>query len=244
MQRTRREPTRLLICLLAVHALAIALACGGPNASEREEDESRSIFGSSDPLDGLFGGPKLGPAPDHHSDTQTADKPADKPTSDTTPVQDKPAIQRASFFDLPAGWQIERHSPESQMYKLVHPNLPGASLVLSTQAIEGEGDVQEQLRAIHNNLVNKLPSSFKRIELREWLDEDDAHILTKLKGKRAEDQPELTITGHSIARAGRAYLILGAASPDQGAALQSALDSIIPTIHSPSAASAPTASKL
>lgn len=239
MQRPRTT-SQLLLLLITAHALAIALACGGPSVSGRDDDgPSNSFFDSSDPLNDLFGSPKVDGRPP--AETKT-DKPAEVKTADPTPVaQDKPP-QRASFFDIPAGWQVERHSPEAQMYKLVHPDLPRASLVLSTQAIEGEGDLQEQLRGLHNNLVGKLPSSFKRVELREWIDDDDAHILTRMKGERSDDKSEVQVIGHSLARARRAYLILGASAPEQREAMEQALDKILPTIHSPAAQ--PTASKL
>jgi hypothetical protein len=239
MQRPRTT-SQLLLLLITAHALAIALACGGPNVSGRDDsDPFNNFFDSSDPLNDLFGSPKVDGRP---REEVQADKPAEVRTAaPMAVVQDKPP-QRASFFDIPAGWQVERHSPEAQMYKLIHPDLPRASLVLSTQAIEGEGDLQEQLRSLHNNLVGKLPSSFKRVELREWIDNDDAHILTRMKGERSDDKSEVQVIGHSLARARRAYLILGASAPEHRAAIEQAVDKILPTIHSP--AERPTASKL
>jgi hypothetical protein len=220
-----------MLLLLAALGLAIGLACGGPSVEGREEP---GFFSSSDPLDDLFGGPSLERPP-------AADPDQDKPV-DAQPVKDQPPkeqpVQRASFFEIPAGWTVERHSPETQMYKLVHPDLAGASIVLSTQAIEGDGDLQVKLQTIHNELVSKLPSTFKRVELREWLEGDDAHILTRLRGNRS-DGSEVAVTGHSLARARRAYLILGASSPTHSDALQQAIDKILPTVQRP--ASQPTA---
>lgn len=217
------------LLLLAAIGLAIGLACGGPSVEGREEP---SFFSSSDPLDDLFGGPSL----DQPADPEQ-DEPVKAQTIKDQPPKAQPA-QRASFFEIPAGWTVERHSPETQMYKLIHPDLAGASIVLSTQAIEGDGDLQVKLQSIHNELVSKLPSTFKRVELREWLDGDDAHILTRLRGNRS-DGSEVAVTGHSLARARRAYLILGASSPTHSDALQQAIDKILPTVQRP--ASQPTA---
>jgi hypothetical protein len=219
------------LLLLAAIGLAIGLACGGPSVEGREEP---SFFSSGDPLDDLFGGPSLDQPP---AADPEQDKPVEAQTIKDQPPKDQPA-QRASFFEIPAGWTVERHSPETQMYKLIHPDIAGASIVLSTQAIDGDGDLQVKLQSIHNELVSKLPSTFKRVELREWLDGDDAHILTRLRGNRS-DGSEVAVTGHSLARARRAYLILGASSPTHSDALQQAIDKILPTVQRP--ASQPTA---
>jgi hypothetical protein len=234
--RTHRLSSLIPVFQAALLCACIAFACASPSTSEREE---RRIF-DDDPFGGLFGGPALGE--DDVWDEDSAQDPSAKPKPSTKTSEPPKDRRWASFFELPDGWIIDRHAPETQMYKLGHPDLPDASLVLSTQQIEPSdgADSQEALRNLHNKLVTKLPQAFRRVELREWLDDADAHILTRHRGQRAEGQPEIIITGHSLARHKRAYLILGAGQVAQQADLQRAIDAIILSLHPP--ASPPSAS--
>lgn len=200
--------------LLILFVVAASLACNGNGISDEK-------------LAGINRGEPFEPITNLFNDT--ANKPQNKQANTNAEVKpgDGPA-----FFDIPSNWKLTRADENAHVYQLKHNQNETASVMISYEEIDAPVDEQKaRLRQSHENVVGKLPSSFKQQEYREWMVDERPHIHTTLAGRAAEDKPEMIISGYSIAIGADTYTVFAAYNKSDASKLSNDIDAVVKSLR-------------
>lgn len=216
MERTvhKQQPTAAWAMLLLALVAIASLACTG-NEIRNEK------------LAGINRGEPFEPISNLFNDTAGQPQGQKNAAGKTANGEDKP-----DFFDIPRNWKLTRADDASHVYQLKHSQKEGASVMISYEEIDAPADEQKaRLRQSHENVVGKLPTSFKQQEYREWMVDERPHIHTTLAGRAAEDKPEMIISGYSIAIGTDTYTVFAAYNKSDASKLSGDIEAVVNSLR-------------
>ena len=239
MTRTRR--TQAVGLVYSLLALSVILGCADFKAKLKPTGDrlNASIRSAVDPLEEVFSGDSKKTkkkTPAGGKADPKADPKASSPEPTSTQAQTasaQPPKPADLFFDPPSGWSVVKFVPESMRYQLKHDLEEHASLVITHHQLDAkatEAKRQEQLRQMHEQLIGRLPEQYKKQEYREWVHDDHPHILSRLKGKKGDDGPEMIVEGYSVAIADEGFIVFAAypSARKLGSDIQGVVESLRP----------------
>lgn len=210
----------------SVFSLSVILGCADFKAKLKPTGDkiNASIRSAVDPLEDVFTG-------DSKKKTTPASTSTKTQTQSAQPT-DAPPAEDESFFDTPKDWTIVKFVAESQRYQLKHDGEENASMVISYHKFDAQDEDarQEQLRQLHTQLISRLPENYKKLEYREWVDEDHPHLLTRLKGKKGEDGPEMLVEGYAVGIGAEGFIVF-AAFPKAQAKLSEEISQVVKSLR-------------
>jgi len=219
----KRQHTTLVVCIAyTLFSLSIILGCADLKTKLKPTGDkiNASIRSAVDPLDDVFSG-----------DSKKKKTAQTKNTAATAPTA-TPAVEEM-FFDAPKDWTIVKFVAESMRYQLKHDSESNASLVISHHDLDAQADEakrQEQLRQLHNQLIGRLPENYKKLEYREWVEDDHPHLLTRLKGQRGDDGPEMIVEGYSVSIGAEGFIVF-AAFPSEKKTLSDEVNVVVKSLR-------------
>ena len=216
MERTvqKQRPLAARAMLLLALVVGASLACTG-NEIRNEK------------LAGINRGEPFEPITNLFNDTASQPQGQKKTAEKTADGEEKP-----DFFDIPRNWKLTRADNASHVYQLKHSQKDGASVMISYEEIDAPADEQKaRLRQSHENVVGKLPTSFKQQEYREWMVDERPHIHTTLAGRAAEDKPEMIISGYSIAIGADTYTVFAAYNKSDASKLSRDIEAVVNSLR-------------
>ena len=136
------------------------------------------------------------------------------------------------LFNVPRGWKVAKEDDEILVYQLKHESRPDASIVISYDPLQKEGELarRNELRELHTRVVGRLPEGFAQQEYREWIDQKRAYIYTRLQGKKAEDAPEMVVSGHSVGVGSNSYTVFAAYRSGDHAKLSRDVEALVKSL--------------
>lgn len=221
----KRQHTTQVVCIAyTIFSLSIALGCADLKTKLKPTGDkiNASIRSAVDPLDDVFSGDSKKKKTTQTKNTATPDANANTPPASAE-----------MFFDAPKDWTIVKFVAESMRYQLKHDSESNASLVVSHHDLDAQADEakrQEQLRQLHNQLIGRLPENYKKLEYREWVEDDHPHLLTRLKGQRGDDGPEMIVEGYSVSIGAEGFIVF-AAFPSEKKTLSEEVNVVVKSLR-------------
>lgn len=223
----KRQHTNRVVCIAyTIFSLSIVLGCADIKTKLKPTGDkiNASIRSAVDPLEDVFSG-------DSKKKKTTQTKTQTPATADAnTPA---PPAASEMFFDAPKDWTIVKFVAESMRYQLKHDDESNASLVISHHDLDEKVDDnkrQEQLRQLHNQLIGRLPENYKKLEYREWVEDEHPHLLTRLKGQRGDDGPEMIVEGYSVSIGAEGFIVF-AAFPSEKKTLSEEVNVVVKSLR-------------
>lgn len=149
----------------------------------------------------------------------------------TTHVPSSRARQSASdgsqFFTSPGGWSLVGVDNDSGVYKLKNDAVEGASIVISYDRLEKDGDDRlPELEVLHDNIITRLPEGLVKMQADMTRHGGEPRYHTMLRGKPSADSEELIVSGYTVAIEQDAFSIF-AAYPSTSHTLASDIESLV-----------------
>ena len=137
------------------------------------------------------------------------------------------ASDGSQFFTSPKGWSLVGVDNESAVYKLKHDTIDDASIVISHDRLEQEGDDRlPALESLHDNIITRLPDGLVKMQAEMTRHDGEPRYHTMLRGKPSADSEELVVSGYTVALEQDAFSIF-AAYPASSHTLASDIESVV-----------------
>lgn len=225
----RLRLTRLTGSICTLYVVWALLGCAQQTQDRIRQGTERLTKASTWSFTGLFG------EKDQSEKTRKRAKHAAAEQKKSGGLVSKPADgqgARTESFDIPNSWSVANFIEDSFVYQLKHEQRDSASLVVSYHELPNQADKRKsQLRKRHQGLLSKFPKTFEQLEYREWMVEGRPHIHTRLKGRKAPEEPEMIIDGYSVAIDQDSYLVFSAIEAPDHASLGADVAKLVSTLR-------------